>query len=360
MWLYVGTYSTRGSKGIYVYQLDRSTGALTPAGVASGSVQNPSFLALHPSGRFLYAVGECAIGGSDPGGPVAAYAIDPASRIPTFLNQQSSRGGGPCSIFLDHNGRNALVANYGGGSVAVLPIAPDGRLLPASSFIVQHGPLGPIRDRQETAHAHTIRVDPGNRYAVATDLGLDRLFVYRFDAAKGALTPNDPPGVATHPGAGPRHVAFHPTAPYLFAINELNSTLAVYRYDATRGTLTEVQTVPTVAADPAAAGHSNWPAEVRIHPSGRFVYGSNRGRDDIVAYRFDTASGKLRPIGHFPTQGRNPRHFAIDPSGEFLLAANQDSDNVVVFRIDPATGRLSPTGTVVNIPSPVCVCFAPG
>lgn len=349
MLVYIGTYSRRGSKGIYVYRLDPKTGVLSLVGDSGGSVGNPSFLALHPKGRFLYAASEAG------GGAVAALALDPVTGLPTLLNQQSSQGGGTCFVALDRGGKCVVAANYGGGSVALLPIGGDGKLLPASAFIQHQGASRANPGRQENPHAHSINVDAKGRFAVAVDLGLDKLLVYRIDPSKGTLTPNDPPGTATKPGAGPRHFAFHPNGRLGFGINELDSTVTSYRYDGDRGTLTEIQTLSTL---PAGFSGSSSTAEVAVHPSGKFLYGSNRGHDSIAAFAIDTASGNLTATGQFPTGGKTPRHFGIAPTGDFLIAANQDSDNLVVFRLDTRTGRLLATGQTAGVPAPVCVRFA--
>lgn len=350
MLVYIGTYSRRGSKGIYVYRMDAKSGTLTPVGDSAGSVENPSFLALHPGGKFLYAA--CESGG----GSVAAFALDATTGLPTLLNQQSAQGSGTCYVSVDHHGKTVMAANYGGGSVTALPIAPDGKLLPATAAIQHKGPsqVDP-KKRQQDPHAHSINPDAKDRFAVAADLGLDKLLVYRLDSAKGTLTPNDPPSVATKPGAGPRHFAFHPNGKLGFVINELNSTVTSYRYDDSRGTLTEVQTLSTL---PEGFTGPNSTAEVAVHPSGKFLYGSNRGHDSLAVFAIDSSSGKLQAIGHTPTQGKTPRNFGITPTGDFLIAAHQDTDNLVIFRIDTRTGRLTPTGQVVEIPVPVCVRFA--
>jgi 6-phosphogluconolactonase len=348
MLVYIGTYSKRGSKGIYVYRMDAKSGTLTPVGDIGGSVENPSFLALHPSGRFLYAACESS------GGAVAAFALDPVTGIPTLLNQQSAQGNGTCHVSIDHKGKVALAANYGSGSVAALPIEPDGKLLPATAFIQHTGPSRANPSRQEGPHAHSINADKKDRFAVAADLGLDKLLVYRLDAGKGTLTPNDPPSTSTKPGAGPRHFAFHPNGKFGFVINELDSTVTSYRWDDVRGTLTEIQTITTL---PEGFTGTSFPAEVAVHPSGKFLYGSNRGHDSIASFAIDSNSGKLQAITQTPSGGKNPRNFGITPSGDFLIAAHQDTDNLVVFRIDTRTGRITPTGQVIELPVPVCVRF---
>lgn len=350
--VYLGTYTRGASKGIYTARLNTETGALTAPNLAAEST-NPSFLALHPGGRFLYAANEVPEFAGEKSGSVSAFAIDPRTRALTPLNQQSSRGAGPCHLVVDKAGRNVLVANYSGGTVTVLPIGRDGRLAPASASR-QHTGSSVNPRRQQEPHAHSINLDPANRFAFAADLGADKVFIYRFDSRKGTLAPNDPTHVALAPGAGPRHFAFRPDGRFAYVINELLSTATVFSYDARRSALMEAQTVPTLPAE--FTGNSTT-AEIVVHPSGKFVYGSNRGHDSITVFAADRGTGRLSLVEHEPTQGKTPRNFAIEPSGRFLLAANQASDSVVVFRIDPATGALAPTGHSISVPSPVCVRF---
>ncbi len=350
--VYVGTYTRGSSKGIYLYHLDLISGALKPAGCAA-EVANPSFLAFHPSRPLLYAVGEVGSFAGKKGGAVDAFAIDPISGKLTLLNQQLSQGPGPCHLAVDRSGKCVLVANYSGGSVVCLPIQEDGRLGEATSF-VQHAGSSVNPQRQQGPHAHGVYLDAGNRFAFVADLGLDKLMIYRFDPAQGKLTANDPPSLATAAGAGPRHFAFHPNGRYAYLINELNSTLTALGYDAQRGTF---QTLETVTTLPAGFSGSNTAAEVEVHRSGKFVYGSNRGHDSIAAFAIDAATGKLTLIGHEPTLGKTPRHFAIDPTGKFLLVANQDGNNVVVLEINSETGGLRATGNSVEVTAPVCVAM---
>lgn len=351
--VYIGTYTRGKSKGIYRFELNSRTGKLTPAGVTSG-VENPSFLAIHPNGKYLYSANETARFRGRKTGSVAAFRIDPKTGALAKLNERSSGGGGPCHLVVDPQGKNVLVANYGGGSVAVLPLEKDGRLEKASSF-VQHTGSSVNPRRQKGPHAHSINVDRGNRFAVAADLGLDKLLVYKFDAGKGTLTANEPAFVATAPGAGPRHFAFHPNGQNAYVINELKLTVTAFDYDPQHGTLTPKQTISTLPKGYKGTGLST--AEVQVHPSGKFLYGSNRGHNSIAVFRIDQKSGRLAAVEHQPTGGKTPRNFGIDPSGRFLLAANQSSDSVVVFRIDQTTGALTPTGHKVEVPTPVCVKF---
>ena len=311
---------------------------------------------MHPSRPLLFAIGEIGNFGGKPAGAVSSFAVEPKTGLLTLLNQQPSGGTGPCHVGVDRTGRNALVANYGGGSVACLPIQDDGRLGPPSS-VMQHFGSGSNPQRQQGPHAHSIYLSADNHIALAADLGLDKILLYRFDAAAGKLTLNRPAWVASAPGAGPRHLAFHPQGAYVYAINELNSTVTAYSYDAARGSLAPLQSVSTL---PQGFEGSNTTAEVQIHPSGKFLYGSNRGHNTIAIFAIDGETGKLRPLGHQSVQGKTPRSFSIDPTGRWLVAANQDSNNVVVLRIDPETGGLQPTGQSVDIAAPVCVEIARG
>ena len=350
--VYVGTYTGGESRGIYVCELDGATGQLT-APVLAGEAKNPSFLAIHPSGRWLYAASEVDDYAETQGGAVAAFAIDPQDGRLELVNTQSSMGAGPCHVVVDEQGRHVLVANYGAGSVAALPIGEDGRLEPASS-VVQHQGSSVNRERQSGPHAHSINLDPANRYAIVADLGLDQVLSYRFDGAAGTLAPNEAGAAEMSPGAGPRHVAFHPNGRLAFVINELASTMTSLRYDAARGALEPIATVSTLPADAKVA---NSTADIHVHPSGKFVYGSNRGHDSIAMFAVDAESGGLTPLGNHPTGGRTPRNFGIEPTGTFLLAANQDSGTITVHRIDAATGLLEATAHVAHVPMPVCVQF---
>ena len=352
-WAYFGTYTGAKSKGIYAAEYDAGTGTVgSPKLVAE--LPNPTFLAVHPSGKFLYAVGEVGDFEGKKGGVIRGFSINPASGELKPINSQSTLGGGPCHVSLDPGGKVALVANYGGGSVASYSVAPNGMLSEAKSFI-QHSGSSVNPGRQKEPHAHSINASKDGRFAVAADLGIDKVNVYKVDAANGTLAPNQPAFVSVKPGSGPRHFAFHPDGRHAFVINELLSTLTLFRYDATAGVLTEVQTVSTLPVD--VKGGST--AEVVVHPSGKFVYGSNRGHDSIAIFRFDAAKQSLTPGGHVKTGGRTPRNFALDPKGNHLLACNQGSDSVFVFKVDQSTGALEATGAKLEIGSPVCVRFAP-
>jgi 6-phosphogluconolactonase len=350
--MYVGTYTVRGSEGIYAYRYDTASGQLESLGLAA-KTSNPSFVAIHPNHRFLYTVNEDHDYEGQSSGAISAFSIDSKTGKLTFLNQLATRGADPCHLSFDHTGKFVLVANYTGGSMAAFPVSEEGRLGDASDFIQQKG-SGPNHERQEAPHAHWIDLSPDNHFALNADLGLDQIFVYRFDAAKGTLTPDNPPSAKLAPGAGPRHVAFHPRGLFVYVINELNSTVTVFSYDTKSGALHEVQTVSSLPNDFKV---ENSPAEIVVHPSGKFLYASNRGHDSIAVFSIDPKKGTLTTIEHVPTKGKAPRNFEIDPDGKRLLVANQESDNIVVFRIDPKTGRLTPTGQELKIPAPVCIRF---
>ena len=351
-WVYVGTYTGPKSKGIYAYRFDASDGKLSARQLAGESV-NPSFLAVDPSGRFLYAVNEVADYQGRRSGGVSTFAIDPHTGALTFLNQVSSGGPGPCHVSLDRTGKYVLVANYDGGSVAVFPRLADGRLGVASAFI-QHTGHSVNPQRQEGPHAHCILPSPDNRFALAADLGLDQLLVYRFDPSNGSLKPNDPPFAKADPGAGPRHFAFAPSGRFIYLINEIGSSITVFSYNGPAGVLQRLESVSTLPKDFKGANDC---AEIAVSHDGRFLYGSNRGHNSIAVFAVDRAKGTLTPVEHVSTQGKTPRNFAIDPTGKYLFAANQDSDSIVILRIDQQTGRLTPTGQVLDVASPVCVTF---
>jgi 6-phosphogluconolactonase len=353
--MYVGTYTRAPSKGIYAYRLG-ANGELTPVGAAglAAETENPSFLAVHPNQRFLYAVNEVSRYEGQEAGSVSAFAIDRATGTLTLLNRVSSRGGGPCHLSIDGTGKWLFVANYGGGSVAAFPLQPDGKLGEASAFF-QHAGSSVNKARQSGPHGHAVTVSPDNRFVLAADLGLDRVFTYRIDPAAGGLAPGDPPFGSIAPGSGPRHLAFRPDGKFAYVLSEMLSKVMAFRYDAARGTLAELQALSTL---PEGFTGDNSGAEIAAHPNAKFLYTSNRGHDSIASFRIDAAAGTLTSIDRVSTQGKTPRSFAIDPSGRFLIAANQNSGSIVVFRIDQETGALTPTGSVVQVPTPVSVAFA--
>jgi 6-phosphogluconolactonase len=354
LWVYIGTYTGKNSKGIYRAELDLATGKLS-APVLAGEATNPSFLAIHPNQRFLYAVGEVDKVGDKKGGAVNAFAIDPKTGSLTLLNQESSGGGGPCHIVVDKAGKNVLSANYGGGSVCVHPIGADGKLGAATAFI-QHKGSSVDKSRQENPHAHSINVDAANRFAFAADLGLDKVLIYKLDAAKGTLTPNEPPSVSVAGGAGPRHFAFHPNGKFAYVINEMGNTVTPLAYDPDKGELKALESVTTLPKDFKGKSYT---AEVQVHPSGRYLFGSNRGHDSIAIFAIDEKTGGLTPVGHQASQIKTPRNFGIDPTGTWLLVGNQGSGSIVVFRVDEKNGELKPTDNKMEVASPVCIKFMP-
>jgi 6-phosphogluconolactonase len=350
--VYIGTYTGGKSKGIYSAHFDSAAGTLSQPELAI-EAKNPSFLCLHPNGKFLYSVGEVDSFDGKKSGAVSAYRIEPGGKL-SLLNEQASEGTGPCHLALDKSGRCLLVANYGSGSIAALPVGEDGKLGGARAK-VQHAGSSVNKSRQAGPHAHFITTDPQDRFALTCDLGLDKVLVYKFDSAKCSLAANDPPSASVRPGEGPRHLVFHPTLKWVYVINEMGSSITALDYDSKRGLMKEIQMVSTI---PSGNTNHNSGAEIQMHPSGKFLYGSNRGDNSIAAFAIDQKTGKLKPIGHQGTEGKTPRHFALDPSGKWLIVENQDSDNVVVLRIDEKTGRLSPTGEKIEVGKPVCVVFS--
>jgi 6-phosphogluconolactonase len=334
--VYVGTYTRGASKGIYTFRFNSSTGKTTGPILAAES-SNPAFLAVHPNGRFLYAANE------NPNGTVSAFSIDNGGRL-TVLNSASSRGAGPCHAAIDRSGKWLFAANYTSGSVAVFPIGSDGKLGEASA-VIQHSGSSVDRQRQEGPHAHEVVVSADNRFVLVPDLGADQVVIYRFDAGKLGT----PVFVKAAPGAGPRHLAFRPDGRFVYVLNELAASITVLNQD-----FAAQQTISTL---PAEFTGSRSGAEIEVHPKGKFLYASNRGHDSIAMFRIDSNKGTLTPAGHVPTQGKTPRNFAIDPTGAYLLAGNQDSGTVVVFRIDPKTGGLTASGQALHIPAPVSLVF---
>jgi len=338
-------------EGIYVFSLDASSGAMRPACKITG-VTNPSYLAFDRSRRFLYAVNELKTYEGRPSGTASAFAVERGTGRLRFLNKQLTHGTDPCHVLVDDKGQYVFVANFMSGSVCVLPVRRDGSLGEACGFI-QHEGSSVDPARQGGPHAHSVTLDEANRFAFVPDLGLDRLMVYRFDSARGALEPNAIPWVKTKAGAGPRHMAFQPGGAFAYLVNELESTVQALAYDRERGTFQDLGTVP--ALPPDYLGSSTC-ADIHVSPSGQHVYVSNRGHDSIAIYSIDYRTGTLSCVGHEPTRGRTPRGFGIDPSGRFLLVANQDSNTVVVFRIDPDSGQLAAIGQI-EVPTPACVKF---
>ena len=344
---YVGTYTRPNkSKGIYAWRFQSATGKLTPIGLV-GETASPSFLAVHPNHKFLYAVNEISNYEGKKAGSVSAFAMDIKTGQLKLLNTVSSRGDGPCHLVVDPSGKWLFVANYGGGSVAEYPVHADGSLGESSAF-VQHTGSSVNRGRQSGPHGHATVLSPDGKSIFVADLGLDQILSYKI----GGLTPNDPPFTKIAPGAGPRHLAFTPNGKFAYVLTEMTASVVAFKYAG--GKLEELQTLPTTEMAPNVSG-----AEIAVHPSGKFVYSSTRGANLIDVFAIDAAKGTLTPVERTPSGGKTPRNFAIDPTGGFLLAAHQDSDNVVVFRIDAKTGKLSPTGDVLEAFNPVCVTFVP-
>lgn len=353
--VYTGCYTEQLSfvdgrgQGITILTFDPASGGLTPVGEVTG-LTNPSYLTLDPRQRFLYAVRETD-GSSRDKPAVHAFAVDPATGGLRYLNHQPAGGASPCHVTTDLSGRWVLVANYGAGAVTVYPIHKNGRLgRPTDTVRHQGASVNP--ERQTGPHAHQIALDPTNRFVFVADLGLDKIMIYRLDPDRGRLVPHEPRFAPLHPGAGPRHLDFHPTGRYVYVLNELDATLVAFVHS--DGRLIPIQVVSTL---PPGADARPSCAAIRVAPSGRFVYTSNRGHDSIALFAVDDATGRLTSLGHQPTGGQTPREIAIDPSGAFLLAANQDSHTIVTFHIDPDTGQLHPAGPVLQLPSPVCLAF---
>lgn len=339
---YVGAYTGPNNKGIHAYRFNDSSGKLADMGLAA-ETSNPSFLAVSPNARFLYAANE------ETAGRITAFSLG-ANGVLKLLNSVSSKGAGPCHVTLDHTGKWLFAANYNSGSVAAFPVHDDGSLGEAAAF-VQHSGSSVNPQRQTEPHAHSVNISPDNRFLLVTDLGLDQILTYRLD-----LTPSQPAFVKVAPGSGPRHMAFAPGGRFGYAVNEMLSTITVFQYDAETGSLKEIQTISTL---PAGFTGANGTAEIVVHSSGKFLYASNRGHDSIAIFRVDAAKGILTSSGWVSAGGGTPRNFAVDPIGKFLLVANQDSGNIVEFRIDRTTGALTPSGETVNLASPVCIVFIP-
>ncbi len=349
--VFAGTYSRGTSKGIYSYRFDTKTGKLKPLGLAA-EVLNPSFLITDPTHRFVYAVNEGGRGGNS----VSGFSLDPKTGKLTFLNQVPSNGEGPCHLALDHTGRWLAVANYNNGTMALYPVNADGRLGEAVT-VEKHEGSSVNPGRQRGPHAHEVVFSPDNRFLLLSDLGLDKIFVYRFDAGKGTLTPNEPAFAQVPPGSGVRHMAFHPNGRLLYAIEEMGSNITAFHYDPAQGTLHEFQNISTLPAN--YKGQSSG-AEIAVNAKGTVVYASNRGSDTIAVFRIDPAKFTLTAVDHAPVLGKTPRHFALDPTGGYLFAANQDSNDISMFKVQASTGQLQPASRVVtDLAMPVCVLFVP-
>ncbi len=346
--MFIGTYTKKASKGIYSFRWLPVTGEMVEVGLAA-ETKDPSFLALSPSHKDLYAVNE---GGTRPG-TVSGFLVAPLSGKLRPKNTVPSGGSGPCNLTTDHSDQVLFVANYNSGSVTSFQILPDGSLSePVSNIYFPGGSVDP--ERQKTAHTHCTTVTPDNRYVLVNDLGLDRIMVYRFDPRTAKLTPNDPPFYSAIPGSGPRNLTFHPNGRWAYSINEIKSTLDCLAWDSSKGTLTRFQNISTLPMDHESPTDA---ATVVVHPSGQFLYASNRGDDSITAFSIHSANGRLTLMQRISCEGNSPRHFAVDPSGKWLVVANQDSDNLVVLRCNTHSGKLSSTGRQYSLDSPVCVLF---
>lgn len=344
--IYIGTYTRETSKGIYALKLDATTGELSEPTLAA-ETKNPSYLALSPDHRFLYAVSEADA-------MAVPFAVGPKGELSVLQPPQPAEGKAPCHLVVDQTGQTLLVANYQTGVLASIPILPDGKLGHAGS-IIRHVGSSVNPERQSSAHMHSVTLSPDNRYVIACDLGLDKIFTYRVDVAAAKLSPAEPPFILTKPGAGPRHFAFSPDGKFGFCITEMGATIIAYRYNAENGSLKELDSQSTL---PAGFKGTNTCAAVRVHPNGRFVYGSNRGADTIAVFAFDETTGVLTPVEIVPSGGKNPRDFALSPDGKWLISAHQDSKSLVVFGVDSNTGRLTRTASTATISMPVCVLFA--
>jgi 6-phosphogluconolactonase len=342
--MYVGTYTRGGSKGIYGYKFNPATGKLTEPGVAA-ELQNPSFLYVTANGRFLYAVGEASTG------MVTAYSVDRATGKLAKLNDKPSGGSGPCHLVGDKANRSLIIVHYGSGNVSVFKLNSDGSIGERTALVQDTGETGSDKKRQDKAHAHSVNLSKSEKYAVVADLGLDEYIVYAFDAVKGTLTEHSHAKIKS--GSGPRHFNFHPTYKWAYGVNELSSTVTAFDWDESAGKLTEKQTISTLPADFKGESYC---AEILVHPSGKYVYASNRGHDSLAMYSIGS-DGKLTSLGTVSTEGKTPRNFRIHPSGAWVIAANQDSGNLVVYKFDKGTGKLSPTGEQAKVPFPVCIKF---
>lgn len=349
--VFIGSYTGDASRGIHAFRFNDTSGELTPIGLAA-ETPSPSYLTASADGRFVFAVNEVSSFNGEATGSVTSFSVDAATGRLTAINTESSHGESPCHLALDRTGRFLAVANYTSGTFALLPVDANGRLGP-SLHVLRHTGTGANPSRQRGPHAHMVQFDASNRFLLGTDLGLDRVFVYRFDEQTGALTAGTPPSAAVTPGAGPRHFAFHPTQPLLFTINELSSTISSFEWDGENGHLESIGEFPTLPDDYTG---NNSTAQILVHPNGRFVYGSNRGHNSIATFNV-SSDGQLALVEHTPTLGQTPRNFAIDPSGRWLIAANQRSNTLAVFAIDQQTGRLTPTGPIVEAGTPVSVLF---
>lgn len=346
--IYVGTYTRTTSQGIYRLDFDATTGALGEPTLAA-EVKNPTWLAWSPDHRTLIAVDAGGNGGVK---TFSASRGDPRLHL---LSAEETGGGSPCHLVADASGRMVLAASYSEAVVSSFPLRGDGSLGSRTGF-ARHQGSGPDKSRQEAAHAHGVTLSPDNRFVFVPDLGTDQIYTYEIDPANGTFRAHDPAVVKVAPGAGPRHIEFAPGGHHAYVINEMGGTITAFRYDAAAGELTPFQTISTLPTDFSGA---NKTAEIWIHPSGRFVYGSNRGHDSIVSYTRDPETGELIYLDHTPSGGKSPRHFALSPDGQWLITAHEESDDLFVFRVDVETGRLTKTIHTASVPMAVCVLFGP-
>lgn len=352
VFVYIGTYTGEKSKGIYISRFNVNTGQLSSPELAADT-RNPSFLVVHPNQRILYSVGEVSNFGGQRSGAVCSFKIDQVTGKLQLMSQRSSGGTGPCHLVVDRKGKCVLVANYGSGSVAALPISRSGELSEPVS-VIQHSGSSVNKARQAGPHAHHAAVDPWNLRALFCDLGLDKVVVYKLDAGKALLTANEPGYATLEAGAGPRHLVFGRDGRTVYVVNEMASSITAFQYSRKSGSLAPFQTI-SILPTGADTGQTT-AAEIQVHPSGKFVYASNRGHDLLAIFSVGERGG-LSLIGHESTRGKAPRHFALDPSGKWLLAGNQSSDSIVIFELDGKTGSLSSTGQIVPVASPVCIEF---
>lgn len=352
--VFVGTYTNLGAEGIYTCHLNAETGKLTQLSVATDSGENPSFVAIHPNNKYLYSVAEVNSFKGDKSGGVHAYTIGKQGKLQK-INEQSTKGTGPCHLVVDDTGKYFFVANYAGGSVAMFKIQSDGSISEACDFHQHKGGSGIVPGRQMQPHAHSVTIAPGNNHLIVCDLGLDKVIVYDIDHQNAKITPNEEASADSRPGEGPRHFAFHPNGNIAFAINEIGMTISTYEFNQDNGNLTETDWVATVRPDTSYSDGRNSTADIHVSPDGKHIYGSNRGHNTLVIYGFDPYAQMLYYIGHQSTRGNTPRNFNLDPSGTWLLAENQDSGTIHTFRRNHQTGKLTHTGHMISIPGPVCI-----
>jgi 6-phosphogluconolactonase len=353
-WIYFGTHAAGPLKGISLAHFNSTTGVLSKPEL-SVEAPAPAYFILHPNGKFLYACNSNDFSNGYTGQTISAFTIDQKSGALTFLNQQSSGSPDPSFICMDATQRFVLVSNYKGGSITAIALNPDGSLGSITANI-KHSGKSIDTVRQTQPYAHSINLDPANQFALVADLGLDKVFVYRFDQQTGALTPNDPPFVQVPPGSGPRHLAFHPNGKFVYLVNEMACTVIVFAWNAERGVLTELQTISTLPPD---FHGKNTCAEIEVYPNGKFLYATNRGHESIAVFAINDTTGKISVREYVPSLGHWPRNFTLDPTKQWMIVTNHNSDNAVVFKVDPSTGHLTPNGEPVFVTYPFCVRFLP-